>query len=61
MFDRVLSIPRVLNMLGLEDTRAVNMPILHMVLCKLYFRVHGILNVLSSKYANLSGIQISYS
>ena len=55
MFDRVLSIPRVLNMLGLEDTRAVNMPILHMVLCKLYFRVHGILNVLSSKYANLSG------
>ena len=37
MFDRVLSIPRVLNMLVLEDTRAVNIPMLHMGLCKMYF------------------------
>ena len=38
MFDRVLSILSVLIMLGLEDTRAVNMPMLHMVLCKLHFK-----------------------
>ena len=38
MFDRVLSIPPVLSLLGLEDTRAVNILMLHMVLCKLYFK-----------------------
>ena len=38
MFDSVLSVPRVLNMLGLKDTRAVNMTMLHMVLCELYFK-----------------------
>ena len=37
-FDRVLSIHRVLNMLVLEYTRIVNMPSLHRVLCKLYFK-----------------------
>ena len=38
MFDRVLSILPVLIMLGLEDTRALNLPMLHMVLCKLHFK-----------------------
>ena len=38
MFDRVLSITRVLKMLELEYTRVVNMPRLHMVMCKLYFK-----------------------
>ena len=38
MFDRVLSILPVLIMLGLEDTRAMNLPMLHMVLCKLHFK-----------------------
>ena len=38
MFDRVLSILRILNMLGLEYTRAVNMPRLLRVPCKLYFK-----------------------
>ena len=37
-FDRVLSIPRVLNMLVLEYTRIANMLSLHRVLCKLYFK-----------------------
>ena len=37
MFDRVLSIPRILRMLGLEYTRIVNMPRLHRVLHELYF------------------------
>ena len=31
-------IPRVLNMLGLEYTRVVNLSRLHRVLCKLYFK-----------------------
>ena len=38
MFDRFLSIPEALNLPGLEYTRAVNMPRLQMVLCKLYFK-----------------------
>ena len=38
MFDRALSIPRVINMLGHENTRVVNMTRLHSVLCKLYFK-----------------------
>ena len=38
VFDRVLSISRVLIMLGFEYTRVVNMTWLHRVLCKLYFK-----------------------
>ena len=38
MFDRVLSVPRVINMLGLEYTKFMNMARLHQVLCKLYFK-----------------------
>ena len=38
MFDRVLSILRLLNMLPPEYTRVVNMPRLRKVLCKLYFQ-----------------------
>ena len=37
MFDRVLHIPGILIMLGLEDTKALNMPMLDMIPCKLYF------------------------
>ena len=37
-FDRFLSIPQVLNMIVLEYTRIANMPSLHRVLCKLYFK-----------------------
>ena len=37
MFDRVMSIPGVLIMLGLEDTKTVNMSLLHMILFKLCF------------------------
>ena len=37
-FDRAFSIPRGINMLGHEYTRAVNMTRLHRVLCKLYFK-----------------------
>ena len=53
MFGRVLSIPRILSMLGLEYTRVVNIPRFHKVLCKLYFKLHGILNVLRSEYAEI--------
>ena len=59
MFDRVLSIPQILNMLGLEYTWVVNIARLHKVLCKLHFKIHGILNALSSEYAkvlNVSGV-----
>ena len=38
MLDRFLSIPWALNLPGLEYTRVVNMPRLHMVLRKLYFK-----------------------
>ena len=37
MSGRVLSIPRVPNMLGLEYARVVNMPRLHRVMYKLHF------------------------
>ena len=37
MFDRVMSIPGVLIMLGPEDTKTVNMSLLHMILFKLCF------------------------
>ena len=37
MFDRVSSIPQILKMLGLEYTRAVNMPRLHNALRELHF------------------------
>ena len=38
MFDRALDIPRVINRLGHEYARVVNMIRLHRVLCKLYFK-----------------------
>ena len=38
MFGRFLSIPWALSMPGLKYTRVVNMPRLHVFLCKLYFR-----------------------
>ena len=38
MFDRVWRIPRIINMLGLEYTRVVNLTRLHRVHCKLYFK-----------------------
>ena len=38
MFDRFLSIPWSLSLQGLEYIRVVNMPRLHMVLGKLYFK-----------------------
>ena len=38
MFDRFLTIPWALNMLGLKRTSIANMPNLHMVLCKVYFK-----------------------
>ena len=49
-------IPRVLNMLGLEYTRVVNMSRIHRVLCKLYFKNSSILNVLSSEYAKVLNV-----
>ena len=44
-------------MLRLEDTRAVNMPMLPLVLFELYFKDCGILNVLSFRYSK--GLNIS--
>ena len=59
MFDRFLSIPWALNLPGLEYTRVVNMPRLHMVLyVNSILKNLNILNVLSSEYAkvlNVSG------
>ena len=59
MFDRLLSIPWALNLPGLEYTRVVNMPRLHMVLyVNSVLKNLIILNVLSSEYAkvlNVSG------
>ena len=59
MFDRVLRIPRVINVLGLEFTRVVNMTRLQKAQCKFILKIHGILNLLNSEYAevpNLSGV-----
>ena len=59
MFDRVLSIPRVLNMQGLEYIEVVNMRRLYMVLYNCILKIHGISNDLSSDYAkvlNVSGV-----
>ena len=55
------SIPRVLDMLGFEYTRVVNMPKLHMVLCKLYFKDSRYLEcfefwICYVKVLNLSGV-----
>ena len=64
MFDWVLSIPRVLNMLRLEYARAANMLRLHRLLCKLYFKNSRYLNVLNSEYAkvlNASRVSIYYN
>ena len=60
--------PRVINVwqvfeyslalivLGLRSARLVNMPRLHMVLCKLYLQMFSILNVLSSEYAKVLNV-----
>ena len=59
IFHRFPSIPWALNMLELQYTRVVNTPRSLMVLCKLYFKILSILNVLSSEYAkdlNGSGV-----
>ena len=56
MFDRFLSVPWALNMLGLEYARVVNMP-RFCVNCIL--KILSILNVMSSEYAkvlNVSGV-----
>ena len=56
MFDRFLSIPWVLNKLGLEYARVVNM-LRSCVNCIL--KIPTVLNVLNSEYAkvlNVSGI-----
>ena len=56
MFDRFLSVPRALNIIGFEYTRVVNMPRFY-VNCIL--KILSILNVLSSEYAkvlNVSGV-----
>ena len=50
--DRFLSIPWALNMLGLKYTRVVNKPRFHMILCKVYFKIIIIFEVLSFEYAN---------
>ena len=59
MFGRLLNIPWALNMLGLEDTRVVNMLRLHIILRKLYFKDFNILNVLSSEHAHFPKIHRS--
>ena len=60
MFDRFLIIHWDLNLPGLEYTRVVNMPRLHMVLyVNSVLKNLIILNVLSSEYAkvlNVSGV-----
>ena len=38
LFEKVLSIPRILRMLGLEYARVVNMSRLHRVLREVYFK-----------------------
>ena len=53
MFDRALSIPRVLSVLQLEYARVANMPRLHRALCKLYFKDSPYLIVLSHEYAKV--------
>ena len=61
MLDRFLSIPAAVNTLGLEYTRAVNMP-RFCVNCIL--KILSILNVMSSVYAevlNVSGVYICYT
>ena len=55
MSDRFLSVPWVLNMLGLEYTRVVNMP-KFFVNCIL--KILSILNVLSSKYAKVLNVSV---
>ena len=46
----------VLNIQGLEYKRVMNMPRLHTVLPKLYFKNFQILNVLISEYAKVSNV-----
>ena len=52
MFDRFLSIPRAVNLLGLEYRRVANMP-RFCVNCIL--KILNILNVLSAEYTRSSG------
>ena len=56
MFDKFVSIPWALNMLGLEYTRVVNIP----RFCVNYIlKILSVLNVLNTEYAkvlNVSGI-----
>ena len=59
MSDRFLIIHWAFNLPGLEYTRVVNMPRLHMVLRELYFKDFQYFNVLSSEYVqvlNISGV-----
>ena len=53
MFDRFLSIPWALNMLGLEYTRVVNIP---RVCVNCILKILSILNVLSSEYAKVLNV-----
>ena len=58
MVDRVLSIPRVLNMLGLEYTWIANIARLHGFCVNCVLKIHGMLNVLSSKYAKVLNVSV---
>ena len=53
MFDRFLSIPWALNMLGLEYTRVLNMP---RFCVNRILKLLSILNVLSSEYAKVLNV-----
>ena len=49
-------IPRILNMLGLEYTKGVNMSGYIGFCVKFILKIQGILNVLSSKYAKVLNV-----
>ena len=53
MLDKVLIIPRIISMLGLEYTRVVNMTRLQRIQYNCILNIHGILNVLSSEYTKV--------
>ena len=55
MSDRVLSIPLVLNMLGLKHIRVMNIPS-YTGFVNCIMKIHGILNVLSSEYAKVLNV-----
>ena len=56
MFERALSIPRVISMLGDEHAKVANMKQLHRVLLNCTLKIHGILNVLSSELDRVMSI-----